>query len=539
MKYFTLLLFLLCQLNVFGQYNSGVTYPDTTIAIVEDTSSAAFKLASTISAEDMRAHLEILASDAYQGRETGERGNEMAAEYIYNHYDSLNLPKIVGDSSYYQDVMFTWTKWDYTEMNINGKRFRHLWDYLAFPDRNKSMDSIITDEVVFLGYGIDDKKYSDYKKNDVKGKTILIFEGEPVDKDSISRITKTDSMSEWSNGNAKKLALAKAKGVTLVLIIKNDIKKMLGENRAKLLSPGVQLGNRLNDTIPYANHCYISTNVAKEIWGDKEKKVIKSRDRSKKKGKAKKVELKADVKVYMRKWFKTLESRNVAGYIEGTDKKDEIVVISAHLDHIGMRGEEVYNGADDNGSGTSAVLDMAEAFAEGIKMGIRPRRSVLFLNVTGEEKGLLGSEYYADNPLFDLANHVVNVNIDMIGRVDALYKDNHQYIYAIGSDRLSTDLHRINEEINQKHSQLTMDYTYNSEQDPNRYYYRSDHYNFAKKGIPAIFFFSGVHEDYHRITDTVDKILFDKMEVITKHIFYLTWELANREEKIVVDGVVK
>ena len=215
------------------------------------------------------------------------------------------------------------------------------------------------------------------------------------------------------------------------------------------------------------------------------------------------------------------------------------MVISAHYDHLGKTGNDIYNGADDNGSGTTTVLEMAQAFALAKDMGVGPRRSVLCLLVTGEEKGLLGSEFYSENPLFSIENTVVNVNIDMVGRVDKKYENNPNYIYVIGSDRLSTDLHKINEDINQKYSHITMDYQYNSEKDPNRYYYRSDHYNFARKGIPAIFFFNGTHEDYHRITDTVDKINFDKMEKVGRHFFHTAWELANREERIVVDGVVE
>jgi Zn-dependent M28 family amino/carboxypeptidase len=161
--------------------------------------------------------------------------------------------------------------------------------------------------------------------------------------------------------------------------------------------------------------------------------------------------------------------------------------------------------------------------------------------VTGEEKGLLGSNYYVENPLIPLANSVANINIDMVGRRDKKYTESglESYSYVIGSDRLSTDLHKINEEVSENYSKLICDYTYNSESDPNRYYFRSDHYNFAKKGIPAIFFFSGVHEDYHQPGDTPDKIMYDKMVTIGKHVFNLIWKLADRDQRIVVDGVVK
>jgi Zn-dependent M28 family amino/carboxypeptidase len=158
---------------------------------------------------------------------------------------------------------------------------------------------------------------------------------------------------------------------------------------------------------------------------------------------------------------------------------------------------------------------------------------------TGEEKGLLGSQYYSENPIYPLENTVADINIDMVGRIDKKYENNPNYVYVIGSDRLSSELHTINEDINKKYSGLSLDYTYNDENDPNRYYYRSDHYNFAKKGIPSIFFFNGTHEDYHQASDTVDKIDFDTMAKRGKQIFHLAWDLANREDRVKVDGKVK
>jgi Zn-dependent M28 family amino/carboxypeptidase len=181
------------------------------------------------------------------------------------------------------------------------------------------------------------------------------------------------------------------------------------------------------------------------------------------------------------------------------------------------------------------VMELAQAFAEAKKAGAGPRRSVLFLLVSGEEKGLLGSEFYSEHPVFPLENTVADVNVDMIGRTDKKHRDDPNYIYVIGADRLSTMLHKINEAANQQFVNLELDYTYNAEDDPNRFYYRSDHYNFAKHGIPSVFFFSGTHEDYHRPTDTVDKIMFDKMVKIGQLVFYTTWELANRDERIQVD----
>ena len=236
---------------------------------------------------------------------------------------------------------------------------------------------------------------------------------------------------------------------------------------------------------------------------------------------------------------KTVETENVIAIIRGSEKPDEYVVITAHLDHVGITDGEIYNGADDNGSGTTTVLEIAEALAIAKNMGHSPRRSVLCLLVTGEEKGLLGSYYYSENPVFDVDKTVADVNIDMVGRVDKKYEDNPNYIYVIGSDRLSTDLHKINENANNTYAGLTLDYKYNDEKDPNRYYFRSDHYNFARLGIPSIFFFNGVHEDYHQPGDTVDKINFDKMQNVGRLIFHTIWDLANRNDRIEVDGKVK
>ncbi|MCL7753335.1 M28 family metallopeptidase [Polaribacter sp. Z022] len=229
------------------------------------------------------------------------------------------------------------------------------------------------------------------------------------------------------------------------------------------------------------------------------------------------------------------DSENVLAFIEGTEKPNEIVVISAHLDHVGIEDGKIYNGADDDGSGSMAILEIAEAFKKAVKDGKGPKRSILFLHVTGEEKGLLGSKFYTENPIFPLANTVCNLNIDMIGRVDDLHKKDSNYVYLIGADKLSTDLHNISENANTKYTNINLDYKYNDENDPNRFYYRSDHYNFAKHNIPVIFYFNGTHEDYHKHTDTPDKIEYNLLEKRTRLIFYTAWEIANRKERIVVD----
>ena len=235
---------------------------------------------------------------------------------------------------------------------------------------------------------------------------------------------------------------------------------------------------------------------------------------------------------------KTVETENVVAIIKGSEKPDEYVVITAHLDHVGVDDTGIYNGADDDGSGTVALLEIAEAFKKAADKGKGPKRSIVFLHVTGEEKGLLGSVYYADNPIYPLENTVVNLNVDMIGRIDPSREKNRDYIYLIGSDHDSVDLHKL-EQTNAESVNMTLDYRFNDKNDPNRFYYRSDHYNFAKNGIPIIFYFTGTHADYHKITDTPDKIEYDLLEIGSRLIFYTAWNIANRDKRLVVDPNLK
>ena len=228
------------------------------------------------------------------------------------------------------------------------------------------------------------------------------------------------------------------------------------------------------------------------------------------------------------------QSENILAFIEGSEKPEEIIVVSAHYDHVGMSNGEIYNGADDDGSGTVALLEMAQAFQLAKKAGNGPKRSILFLHVTGEEHGLLGSKYYADNPIFPMANTIANLNIDMIGRCDP-GNCGKEYVYVIGSEMLSTDLKKINETANKETVNLELNYKYDDPNDKDRLYYRSDHYNFAKNGIPVIFYFDGIHEDYHKPTDTPDKIDYVSLKKRTQLVFATAWELANRKDRIVVD----
>ncbi|MBD0822457.1 M28 family peptidase [Aestuariibaculum marinum] len=229
-------------------------------------------------------------------------------------------------------------------------------------------------------------------------------------------------------------------------------------------------------------------------------------------------------------------TENVLAFIKGSESPDEIIIISAHLDHLGVNNKnEIYFGADDDASGTVALMEMAQAFKQAKNEGHGPKRSILFLHLTAEEIGKKGSEYYTLHPVFPLENTVTNLNIDMIGRVDDIHKNNPNYLYLIGADRISKELHYISEKVNNTYFHMDLDYRYNAEGDRNQYYTRSDHYNFADKGIPVIFYFNGEHSDYHQPTDTPDKIEFDLLEQRTRFIFATAWQIANQSNRLLTD----
>ena len=508
-----------------AQYISNISIPDSSTEIPQDD---IYRHSQSITPEDLMTHLYTLASDSFGGRELGAPGNTMAAEYIANHFKSLGLKSLDGSDDYFQQVDFSWLLWDDISIHIRGERYKQLWDFVAFQNRNVG-STLNEKEVVFMGYGIESKSYNDYRKvkDKVKDKVILIYSGEPINKDGQFRVSESDSPSEWSTNLDLKLEAAKKYGAKHVLIIADNIQKMVEDNRRQLLGAQVILG-KPEPTAPL-DYTYISSTMAKNLIGEEVDKVIKKKECIRKKGKFKPMVIDTDLQLVQKKKVRELSGVNVAAMIEGTDMKDQYVFLTAHYDHIGQKGKDINNGADDNASGTSTVLEIAEAFYLASQEGQRPKRSVVFMLVTGEEKGLLGSNYYVENPILPLEQTVVDINIDMVGRIDKKYEGRPNYIYVIGSDRISLDLHRVNENVNHKYSKLILDYKYNDEKDPNRFYFRSDHYNFAKKGIPSIFFFNGTHVDYHRPTDTADKIEYEKMSQIGRHIFRLAWALGDRD----------
>jgi len=512
-----------------------------TLAFSQYQGAVEENLAKTITATELEQHARTLAAPEFEGRETGTEGQRKAAAYLAGVFESYGLPKIV-EGTYTQKISFLAENWEKISLEIKGEPLRNFQDFYAWPSANTDVKMNAGQEILFLGYGIDDEKYSDYAGVDVAGKSILIYSGEPFLKDSISAVTGKRGPSAWSANWRLKVRTAKKRGAAAVFIIDPDFKTNVMEVRKSILSSRMLLGWGEEPEKWYANSYFINSETARNMVGNQLKAIAKARKKMNKKGKPQPpVVVACDFKISQKKRVRQLTGENVLGFVEGTDPqlKDEILVVTAHYDHLGKRGDDIYFGADDNASGTSAVLEVAEAFVDAKKQGTGPRRSVLFMLVSGEEKGLLGSQYYAENPVFPLANTIANVNVDMIGRQDEKHQDNPDYIYVIGADRLSSELHEINETANSTYTKLELDYTYNAEDDPNRYYYRSDHYNFAEKGIPAIFYFSGTHEDYHGTGDTADKLNFGKMEKIARLVFHTSWELANRDKRIVVDKKVE
>jgi hypothetical protein len=492
--------------------------------------SVALKYVDYISTENLKKNLSIIASDEYEGRETGKRGQKMAAEYIANQFKLAGIPPL-SNGSYFQQFLLDEKQPGDVTFFVGSKEYTVNKDFYTFSGDVKQ-EQLKTKKVVFLGYGIEDKNYNDYKSVKVKNKTILILSGEPVNKDSLSLITKEKSKSGWND--KAKIKTAKEKGVKTILIVKDNIDKEIERNKSRLALPNLVLKGERNQT----SVVYISKQMANDILTGITT-IEKLQEQISTSQQPVNTRVKGRLRIETQNKEQQVSSENVLGYIEGGDLKNELIVLSAHYDHLGIKDNKVYNGADDDGSGTVALMELAAVFAKAKKEGRGPRRSVLFIAFSGEEKGLLGSLYYAEHPEFALSKTVCDLNMDMIGRIDAKHGTNADYIYLIGSDKLSSELHRISENINKTYTHLELDYTFNDEKDKNRFYYRSDHYNFAKNGIPVIFYFNGVHDDYHQETDEVEKINFEKIKKISSLVFLTAWELANREERIKVDSSKK
>ncbi len=463
------------------------------------------KYGKTITEADLKKHLYIVAGPEMEGRETATEGQRKAAAYIENEFKRIGL-KPAGENGGYQQFYNVYTdSLERASIEVNGKKFNLDKDFAVNMGQNYS-STIAAGQVVFAGAGIVDSSRNDYANADVKGKVVLLFQGA------------AQQPARRGMGSAIQDAAAK-NGAAAILIVQNNFPRRASNAKGFASITGFR------KTI-YPNTYMISEEVARAIMGAD----VDAAKAGTLKTKSYDTELVLDFKKSQIKE----QSSNVLGLLEGTDKKDEYLVITAHYDHNGKRDTVIYYGADDDGSGTVSVIELAEAFAKAKQEGKGPRRSILFMTVSGEEKGLWGSAYYGDHPVFPLDKTTANLNIDMIGRIDPKRKigDSTNYVYVVGDDKLSTDLRPISESVNKKFTKLELDYKYNDPNDTERIYFRSDHYNFARKGVPIIFYFNGTHADYHRPTDTPDKINYDIMEKRARFVFYTAWEMANRNDML-------
>ena len=497
--------------------------------------SQANKYVNYINAHSARKHLEYLASDELEGREAGEKGQKLAGAYLMQNFSEYGLPPLKG--KYFQRFNLRVNSPNKIKILINGDTLNYFEDFIHNSDFADT--DFLEARSVFIGFGIEDEKYNELEGMDVQDKVVFMLDSEPRNKKGKYIVSGDIKHSEWNDRSLKIKNLVE-KGVRAIVLVSPNFERYTTSYAHSFQSSKMKLASDpYGVDVPLVFISETKANLLLRKGGVSIglNKII-SKISKKEKPWSKVLNLK--IGMHSNMVNDKITSENVLGFVEGTDKKEEFVIVTAHYDHIGKHDGHIFNGADDDGSGTTALLMMAEAFSKAKSDGFGPRRSVLFMPVSAEEKGLLGSRYYSENPIIPLENTVADLNIDMIGRVDKVHHDrdgipNPNYVYIIGSDFLSSELHEINEEQNEIHTNLDLDYTFNSIDDSNHFYQRSDHYNFAKHGIPVIFYFNGTHKDYHKHTDTVEKIDFKKIAKITKLIYFTAWELANREERILLD----
>ncbi|MBI4469013.1 MAG: M28 family peptidase [Acidobacteria bacterium] len=488
----------------------------------------------------LKKHLEFLASDELGGRYTLSNGNKIAARYLAAQLESFGYrgaaaPAGRSESAFFQKIEFSLTSLNAAESSLvlssrersatlrSGEGFRTL----------QAIDSEVAGELVFAGFGVvtADQRWNDYKGLDVKGKIVVTLQGFPPDLPS-----KRAALREFG------AIPAAERGALAVLVLPgrqtseswaNSVGRREFE-RIEMVRGG-HVGPRLPIPVLTLSPAAAAVLLAEsgvtlgELHAPESGKAVPS------------LALKSvTATLRLETAVRQMESQNVVGILEGSDPllKDEYVALSAHFDHLESRDGVVFNGADDNASGTGAILEMARALSM-----VRPRRSILVVLHTGEEMGLLGSRFFTDiEPLVPLKNIVADLNIDMIGRSrksgdtksDNAHLTDAQTVYVIGSGRISAQLREVNEQTAAELGQLTLDYTY-EEEDLQNYYSRSDHYHYAKHGIPIAFFFTGEHEDYHKATDDVEKIDFQKLTLITRMIYATAWRVANLDERLKID----
>jgi hypothetical protein len=515
--------------------------------------------ARAIQQESLREWLTYLASDELQGRATYSEGLGLAAQYIAGHLKEWGVKPAGDNGTYFQIVKVNGvrtTSRSTVTVEVNGQaRTFKDGEGITFPRNMGGRQTLVVTDVLFAGYGLSmpASGHDDYKNVDPDGKAVVWLGSRPP--------SGIESAGRLMSGRSRQ-ALARGAVATI------GPPSAFGSDRGGRggSSGGVQAGGRgaadngefttvqrLDRLVPPA--VTAQDEFFEFLFSGSELKYAELKARADKQEKLAPFALKgvtltfqvdADYAV-----TRTRLTRNVVGTVEGTDPKlkHTYVVYGAHYDHTGYRegpagsgrggganrdpNDRIYNGADDDGSGTVAIMSIARAFATGPK----PKRSILFVWHAGEESGLLGSRYNADFPVVPLESMVAQINMDMVGRNRDDNAEEANTVYVVGSDRISTELHNINEDANASLPKpLTLDYEYNDPADPQSFYTRSDHYSYAEKGIPIIFFFTGTHPDYHQVSDSVDKILFDKIQRIATLAYETGRRVANLDHAPVRDN---
>ncbi|MBI3006343.1 MAG: M28 family peptidase, partial [Ignavibacteriales bacterium] len=479
----------------------------------------------SITQTDLKKHLTVLSSDSLEGRETSFPGQKKAAEYIANEFKALGLKPAGDNGTYLQhfDVELTNVSAE-TRLVLQSRTGMKTYSWAKDFISADAQDTSVTGPVAFVGFM--DSQLDEENKAKLAGKVIVTFAG--------MRQFADDTSSEQFG--RRLFAFRQERDLLAVVVITDNagafsFDKVLPRVKERALTRDRMTLKGFGPTrVRLPLTFYVSPVFARDILKHQNLGMLQLREKAVKDSVFSPIFLdNVTLTAQAKATRQVKQSENVLGLLEGSDPKlkDEALVFTAHYDHLGVGTDgTIFYGADDDASGTSTVLEIAEAF---VKNTSKPRRSILFMTVAGEEKGLLGSRYYVTHPVIPLDKTIANINTDMIGRTDKKHDDlgERNYTYVIGSDKISTELDSVLKAANAESENLSLDYTFNDERDPNQFYRRSDHFNFARNGIPVVFFFTGVHADYHRPTDTADKIMFDKMERIARLIFYTGWKVAD------------
>jgi hypothetical protein len=478
-----------------------------------------------------------------EGRDTPSRGLDMTAKFIADHLSQWGVKPGGDDGTYFQKFALTSRRLEpeLTIASVNGQSFKLGEDFIAEPIQGQASGRIV---YVGHGYMIRAKGIDAYQGVDVKDKIILAVEGFPRGV-SFQDIHGKKAGDDYDTPET----YARAHGARGVIYIPSQSTLSFWQNRHQFsLNPSRMRLEGLRQSGAKIPVIYASEKMVKAILdGEKlDYEAIRKRASQGVLGEAFDLGAGKQASFNVNAKVDSAMTQNVVGVIEGVDPllKKEYVAVGAHYDHVGMsqnaEGDKIFNGADDDGSGTVGTLAIAQALS---KSPTRPKRSVIFVWHAGEEKGLWGSEFFTDNPTVPMEQIVTQLNIDMIGRSKKEGDNNPankdltgpNELYVIGSRMMSTDLGNLSEEVNNSYLKLAFNYKYDDPNDTERFFYRSDHFNYAKKGVPIIFYFSGVHEDYHGLADTADKIDYQKMEKVTRTVFAMMWRLANAPARPKVD----